>query len=328
MNEQDHKLILFPKQRLELEQAAFHAMQEKEFYQALTYFDQLIDYGINDQDIVLGKLTCLIELGKQSEAEEICEELIARKDEDYFSYINVYATLLFQFHKHKDVAQLLEEVLNDKGIPDPLKGQLEKLYEVNQPLVDEQMEQEAKITKHELVDAFESNDSLAQWHLVNHLQNTDIAPYIKLFEQMLISEDVHPVIKTVIVGLLQAKSIDRNFKVKKFGLQIMINPSRFPYMNEHPFREALRKELINYEQENPTFFQLGEKLIDRYFYVLYPLSPAMTELDIVKEAIIAIVQASFEPKSNVSKENYSEDTLAMMNQMIEIEKIYFSIMEE
>lgn len=54
----------------------------------------------------------------------------------------------------------------------------------------------------------------------------------------------------------------------------------------------------------------------------------MTELDIVKEAIIAIVQASFEPKSKVSKENYSEDTLAMMNQMIEIEKIYFSIMEE
>lgn len=328
MSEQHSNIVLFPKQRQELEQTAFYAMQEKKYDKALTFFDQLIDYGVNDQEIVLGKLTSLIELGRQSEAEEMCEELIAQKDENYFSYINVYATFLFQFHKHKDVAQLLEEALSSTEIPTALKSQLEKLYDVNQPLVDEQIEQETKITKRELVEAFEISDTLAQWHLVNHLQNTDIAPYIKLFEQMLKSEDVHPVIKTVIVGLLQAKSIDQDFKVIKFGAEIMINPSTFPFMSDHPFREALRKELTNYEQENPTFYQLAEQLIDRYFYVIYPLSPEMAELSVIKEAIIAIVQTSFEQKSKLADGDYSKEITTMMNQMIEIEKIYFSIMEE
>src|SRR5690625_4083395 len=171
-------------------------MDEKDYDKALGYFNQLTDYGVDDQPITLGKLTCLIELGEQREAEEMCEELIAKKDENYFSYINLYATLLFQSHKHKAVAQLLEEVLCSKDIPTILKSQFEKLYDVNQPLVNEQIEQEEKITKRELIEAFETNDSLAQWHLVNHLQNVDIKPYIKLFKDMLESEKVNPVIKT------------------------------------------------------------------------------------------------------------------------------------
>src|SRR5699024_292709 len=142
----------------------FFAMKEKKFDKGLRYFEQLIDHGVNDKDIILGKLTCLIELGREREAEDMCEELIAEKDENFFSYINIYATLLFQSHKHKDVAQLLEETLGYKEIPETLKSQLEKLYDVNQPLVDEQIEQEAKITKRELVQAFDKDDHLAQWH--------------------------------------------------------------------------------------------------------------------------------------------------------------------
>src|SRR5690625_8010233 len=101
--------------------------------------------------------------------------------------------------------------------PTHLKTQFEKLYSENQPLVNEQIEQEERITIRELTEAFETNDSLAQWHLVNHLQNVDIEPYINLFKDMLKSPEVNPVIKTVIIGLLQAKSIDQEFTIEKFS---------------------------------------------------------------------------------------------------------------
>src|SRR5690625_6803322 len=115
-------------------------MDETDYLDSLKYVDQLIDHGADEQAIYLGKLTRLIDLGEEKDAEELCEELIAKKDENYFSYINLYATLLFQSHKHKAVAQLLEEALIAEDIPAHLKSQFEKLYSVNQPLVNEQIE--------------------------------------------------------------------------------------------------------------------------------------------------------------------------------------------
>ncbi|BAM47121.1 DUF3196 family protein [Amphibacillus xylanus] len=328
MRERHDNIVLFPKQKKNLEEKAFHAMHERNYEKAIDYFQELLDFGITDQAILLGKLTSLIELGRQDEAEELCEDLIARKDEHYFSYINVYATLLFQFHKHKDVAKLLEETLSTEKIPSILRSQFEKLYEVNRPLVNEQIEQEEKITKRELIEAFQANDSLAQWHLVNHLQNADITPYISLFEKMLIDQKVNPVIKTVIVGLLQAKSIDQSFKVIKFNTEVEINPSTFPFKNDHPFRIAFGEVMEEYEQQNPTFYQLCEQLIDRFFYVLYPLTPKMSDLMLTRDAMIAIVESSFESKSQLTEEYYSKEILTMANQIIELEKIYFSIIEE
>src|SRR5699024_2850928 len=201
-------------------------------------------------------------------------------------------------------------------IPSILRSQFEKLYDVNQPLVNEQIEQEEKITKRELIDAFEANDNLAQWHLVNHLQNADVTPYITLFEEMLVDEKVNPIIKTVIVGLLQAKSIDKEFKVIKFGTEIEINPNTFPFKNDHPFRLAFTEAMKDYEQQNPTLYQLCEQLIDRFFYVLYPLTPPLSDLDRMITAMIAIVENSFETKSKLNEEHYSKELLTTVNQII------------
>lgn len=328
MNERHGNIVLFPKQREELEKNAFHAMEEKDYRRALDFFNQLIDFGVNEQSITFGKLTCLIELGEQNEAEEMCEELIAQKDDNYFSYINLYATLLFQSHKHKEVAQLLEEALNSADIPMLLKSQFEKLYDVNKPLVNEQIEHEEKITKRELIEAFETNDSLAQWHLVNHLQNMDIEPYIKLFRDMLASERVNPVIKTVIVGLLQAKSVDQDIIVEKFGAEMAINPSLFPFKNDHPFREAFRQEMDHYEQDDPTFYRLCEQLIDRYFSVLYPFTPKMAKLKLFKQAIVSITKNSFDGETLDTEGSDPIEIEKIAKQIIEVEKVYFSLMEE
>ncbi|WP_067843948.1 DUF3196 family protein [Amphibacillus sediminis] len=328
MNEKQKNIVLFPKQRQELEQQGYQAIQDKDYRTALKLFNQLLEFGATDQEIALGKLTSLIELGRQREAEQFCETLIALKDDHYYSYINIYATLLFQFHKHKEVAQLLTEVLEDRQIPDSFESQLKKLFEVNQPLVDEQIEQEVVITKRELTEALKNQDTMAQWHLVNHLQKVDIKPYLALFEEMLKNETVHPVIKTVIVGLLQASAINREFSVSKFGQQLQINPTTYPYMSDHPFRTQLKEGLANIEQDNPSFYAFANKLIDRYFYVHYPMVPEHTELEAMQVAVIAIVEASFDPQQSLNEAEYDPTTIKMINRLVECEQIYFSIMAE
>ncbi|MBM7541807.1 DUF3196 family protein [Amphibacillus cookii] len=328
MNRQHDNVVLFPKQKQDLEKNAYQAMQDKQFADALNYLNQLIAHGVTDQEVALGKLTCLIELGRQKEAEQMCEDLIAKQDDNYFSYINIYATLLFQFHKHKEVAELLDETLEHGHIPSSLKGQLKKLYEVNQPLVNEQVEQEVNVTKHELEEAIDNHDTMAQWHLINHLQRADIKPYIDLFANMLVEENIHPVIKTVIVSLLQAESINQEFEVVKFSQRLTINPSVFPYMNKHPFRLKLKETLADLEQKDPSFYRFSNQLIDRYFYVHYPFVPKMDEIDAMNQAVIAIVKASFDPQTGIDESAYSIEVLEKINRMIACEQIYFSIMEE
>lgn len=321
-------VVLFPKRQQEMEDKAFRALQEKRYKEALKTFDSLLYYGIDRQEITLGKLTCFIELGKQEEAEEMCEELIARKDQDYYSYIHIYATLLFQAHKYQQVAEELEEVLTHKNIPEPFHAQLEKLHQVNQNLMQEQVEEHSISTKRELEEAIRKEDTIAQWHLLNHLHQTNLKTYLNLFQEMLVNDKVHPVIKSVIVGLLQSESIDLEIEVEKFKKKMSINPNTYPYMTDHPFRKQLRQSLENLEQENPSFYTFAEQLMDRYFYVNYPFAPDLSKVSVMKQALLALVQISFDPDQTIQEDYYDKEIAHQINDIIQCEQIYFSIMEE
>ncbi|SDB95429.1 Protein of unknown function [Pelagirhabdus alkalitolerans] len=328
MDKKQDKIVLFPKQKEKLEYQAFSALQNKRYKEALGYFDQLMDYGIHDQDIVVGKLTCYVELGRERDAMAMCEDLIDREDSDYYTYINIYATLLFQFHKHKEVKDLLEEALSHQDIPKSLHNQLLKLKEVNESLVNEQVEQETVMTHEKIKEAVNNEDTMAQWHLVNHLQRADLSPHASLLESMLVDGRVHPVVKTVIVGLFQAESIDRDVEVSKFNQTIVINPVSHPFMNDHPFRHQLKKMLEALEQEDPTLYRFSNQLIDRYFYVNYPIVPPEDELKSMRDAVLAIVSQSLGTDLSKFDVENSEEVIEKMEMILEAEHIYFSILEE
>lgn len=328
MERDEQNVVLFPKRQQEMEDNAFRSLQDKRYVEALKSFDNLLYYGINRQEIALGKLTCLIELGRQGEAEEMCETLIAKKDQDYYSYIHIYATLLFQSHKHKEVDEELEPVLQNQDIPEPFKSQLKKLYHVNDHLMQEQVEEQNVLTKRELTEAVRKKDTIAQWHLVNHLHQLNLTTYLDLFQKMLTDDAVHPVVKSVIIGLLQAESIDLEVTITKFENEMTINPNTYPYMADHPFRKQLRADLDEFEQNNPSFYTFAEQLMDRYFYVNYPFTPALADLTIMREALVALVNLSLDPDQVIREEDHQEKVVEQINDIIRCEQIYFSIMEE
>ncbi len=54
-----------------------------------------------------------MELNMDEEVESLCEQLIAEKDDYYASYVHIYATLLFQASKYKEVMYLIENALDE-----------------------------------------------------------------------------------------------------------------------------------------------------------------------------------------------------------------------
>lgn len=327
----EDKIVLFPRERERLEKEAIENFQKHNYKEALKQFNQLIAYGVQDADVNVGKVTCLAELGRLKDAEyfmeDLIEELIEEKGQDYYTYIHIYATVLFQYHKHKKVEQLLHDALKDHHLREPFKTQFQKLYGVNQPLVEEEVETETSIKRQELEEAIKQHDMITQWHLVNHLQQTPIEPYLDLFEDMLKDPFIHPVIKTVIISLLQANSIDQMITVEKFGEELEFNPIHFPFVNEHPYRKAIQKELAKVENDNPSFFKLTNQVLDRYFYVQYPLINEEASVTGTVEAILKLVSASFDHDA-FDKEDLPDELVNKMNELIESEQIYFSIMED
>ncbi|WP_112181523.1 MULTISPECIES: hypothetical protein [Paraliobacillus] len=327
MQHNDQKVVLFPKWKKDLESEAYQALREKRFHEALDGFNTLLSYQINNQEISVGKLTCLMELGMQEEAEELCESLLANKDANYFSYIHIYATLLFQASKYQEVSELLEDVIHEK-LPDPFRTQLETLYHLNERLREEQQEKQAMSTLKELEDAVERDDTVLQWHLVNHLHQSDLSAYLNLFEEILLNKIVHPVIKTSILGLLQAESIDQDINIEKFSKVMVINPSTYPFIMDHPFRNDIRKSLEKLEQDNPTLFELADQLLYRYLYVRYPFIVDKSEADMMKKALVHLVTSSFIDEPKVAETMKDEEIGQYIDEILYCEKIYFSIMEE
>ncbi|GGM27120.1 TPR repeat-containing protein YsoA [Paraliobacillus quinghaiensis] len=330
MNHNEQKIVLFPKWREDMEKEAYRALREKRFHDALEDFDTLLSYEIDKQEIAVGKLTCLIELGLQDQAESMCEKLLAKRDDQYYSYVHIYATLLFQANKYQEVSELLEEVFQYNTIPDPFHAQLDTLYQVNEKLRTEQQEKQALSTLKELQEAVKQNDTVVQWHLVNHLHQIDLSAYLTLFQDMLMDETVHPVIKTSILGLLQADSIDKEMTIKKFSKTMVINPSTYPFIMDHPFRNNLRKKLEELEQQNPSLFELADQLLYRYLYVTYPFIPDNSNVHLMKQALYELVHASFVDENQQGNRNKDEDkdVKFYIEEIIYCEKIYFSIMDE
>ena len=178
------------------------------------------------------------------------------------------------------------------------------------------------MTKRELNDAINNHNTLAQWHLINHLQQSDITPYLEMFKTLLTSE-AHPVVQSVIISLMQANRMDEVIAIHKFNQEMTLNPKTYPYFTDHPIFKAVQTMLRDLEVSNPSFYRLAMQILERFIYVRYPFVED-EDAGLLKEAIVSIVNQAFhDPKNPVSKE--VEDK---MIQLMETEQLYFSLLEE
>lgn len=319
-------IILFPKWQKMLEEESIAAIKDRHFEAALDKLNLLINYQVRNHEIYTGKLICLMELERYEEAQELCEALLLEKNENYYQYIHIYLTLLFQTNQYGLLMEIASTELESGNVPQSLVEPFKQLYEMSGKMrIDIEIDRSNTYLE-SLYDAVSQDNHIEQWRLINKLSKRDMPPSEKVVS-LLANEHVHPLNKTAIFMWIQRKGVTKPVDIHKFGIHIKMIPAETPALEECTITKHVYSFINNLEQNNPSLFQLVETLFKHYLYVLYPISPPDSDAKSIAEALVAIGNEYL----NITDKAASRDTQKQKRYINEIktsDMLYSSIIDE
>ncbi|MFG6119004.1 hypothetical protein [Thalassobacillus sp. B23F22_16] len=326
MKKKKGNIVMFPKWKTRLENEGLKAIQEKRYEEALKTFEPLFEHDVASHDVVTGKLVSLMELGKYEAAEELCEYLMKHDQENYYQYLHIYLTILFQTSRYEELVGLLDEIFQEEDMPQKMRTQFWQLYEVSRKLVKEDDEQQNNKLIDEFFEGLSNEDIHMQWRSIIKLRKLSAAPYIQPFTELLKSKEVHPIIKTGIIQWFQEHQVDINLEISKFGLTERVNPAQLKELHSDYVMQQLKMRLGDMEQKNPTMYDIVQNLLYRYLFVRYPLFPTEEE---APQIVAALRQLGHEYLQLPVPEMENEEEVENYKQEILLcEQHYTLIMEE
>lgn len=331
MTENKADVVMFPKWKSSLEQKGRTALQAKKYKEALEHFEQLISFDAANSEVMTGKLICLMELGRYEEAESICRELMKEDEGNYFQYLHIYLTVLFQTSQYEELLDLLDEVFESEEIPHEVRKQFWQLYDITKKLKEDESSAEYLEDIDEFIASLDSKDAKKQWRCLSKLRKQDIHPYINELAPFLKKDYIQPVIKTAMLQWMQEQKVERNVEVTKLGETKVVNPSKLDDILSHPSSRQILNLLDPVEQDNPTLYEFIQQLLFRYMYVRFPIMPTDEETPSLAKAFFELgtsyLQLDHYP---FPLENYgSQKEVDLWKQQIEYyEANYFSVLDE
>ncbi|WP_099158683.1 tetratricopeptide repeat protein [Virgibacillus ndiopensis] len=318
-------VILFPKWQTTLEEESLSALKQKKYGEALEKLNKLLSYQINNHEIIIGKLICLMELEQYDEAQDLCEDVQKQKDEHYFQYVHIYLTILFQTSQYKLLMDQVEYEFETNEVPMPVKEQFQQLYDMSVQMNDQlNVEQSVSYIK-ELLDAVNEQNHSLQWRLVENMKKMKAKPDIQVMEDLLTNETVHPVTKTAIFQWLQEKMFSESVTIHKLNVRHTVFPTDITGLESHIFIKQTILVIGELEQKNPSLYRMIEKLLYRYAYVRYPFMPSNDDFMLIAEALISIGE---EYLNLHNSEVQSKEVLQYIEEIKMCETLYLSIIED
>jgi len=287
METSSDKIILFPKWKEKLEKDSLEALKNNEFEIALGKLNKLLRYQVNDYEVITGKLICLMELNRYNEAQELCEQLLNEETEHYFQFVHIYLTILFQTNQYGLLIEKAAEELEKKHLPETYRSQFKQLYEMSEKMKVDIDTTEHQKNRQELFEFVKEEDYTNQWRTVNRLRKKKAMPDDQVTE-LLIREDVHPVIKTELCLWLREARIKEKVNVHKFNKKISFTPADIEDIMELGAFEEIANIIEAIEHQNPTMHEMLHQILYHYAYVLYPLTPPLEDVDDVGQALVKI----------------------------------------
>lgn len=326
MESQSNNVILFPKWKSVLEKESLQALKEKRYEEALTKLNKLLSYHVDSHEIVIGKLMCLMELGRLDEAQDICENLLASKSENYYHYVHIYLTILFQTNQFKLLMDQVEYEFEDNSIPAQVREQFQQLYDMSEKMNDNVIDEKSTAYVDDLFHAIESNNYIDQWRLVEALKRMKANPTNEIIT-LLVNEKVHPVIKTTILSWLRDKNISRNVDIHKLNTQIRVKPTAVAEINSQGTMKQIELLISVLEQKNPSLYAIIGQLLYRYAYVRYPIMLEDKDVMDIAEALKNIGEQYLNLHTKQTEE-ISENVQRHMEEIKMCESLYSSIIQE
>ncbi|BAC14035.1 tetratricopeptide repeat protein [Oceanobacillus iheyensis] len=318
-------VVLFPSVKKTLEDESLRALQEKRYEEALDKLNHLIEYHASSHEIYIGKLMCLMELGDYKDAQELCEDLIANKDEHYYHYLHIYLTILFQTSQYEILMEQVGYEFEQNNVPELLREPFQQLYEMSQSMKIDIQKDSSSIYKDELHQAINQDQHKKQWQLLKKLSTLNISPSSDMFP-LLDNNQIHPVVKTCLVQWLVDSKVSEIIPIHKFDVSLDIIPTQLDKIEDLHEYQMAKKALEMRMENNPSLQQLIEQLIYRYFYVIYPFETLSEQTDIFISAAINVAKRYFQ--IDVNMEELSDDIQKWMDSIQMSDSLYLSIIEE
>ncbi|MGP4108397.1 DUF3196 family protein [Virgibacillus sp. L01] len=325
MQSNKENVILFPKWRTALEEESLNAIKEKRYEEALTKLDQLLSYHVDNHEIVIGKLICLMEMDRYEEAQDLCEALLKHKDENYYHYLHIYLTILFQTSQYELLMEQVEFEFESETVPDVIYEQFQQLYDMSKNMKNEIRNEKSSEYIGELLKAVEQENHVQQWRLVEQMRKINANPTDSI-RRLLIENYVHPVTKTAIFKWLQEKSISDEVTINKLNKQLTLTPVNVPDISSHKTMKQTLLLINELEQKNPSLFQLVERLLYRYVYVRYPIMPNDRDIIHIAEALSKIGEEYLDIHTEDNK-HLDEQVERYIEEIKMCEALYLTIIE-
>ncbi|WP_174613962.1 tetratricopeptide repeat protein [Virgibacillus ihumii] len=325
MHNKQKKVVLFPKWKDLLEEESLIALKEKRYYEALEKLDKLISYNVNNHEIVIGKLICLMELDRYEAAQELCEELMTLKDENYYHYVHIYLTILFQTNQYSLLMEQVEFEFRQPGIPEMIYEQFQQLYDMSNKMNDELRTEKSVQYINDLWKAVKEENHGQQWRLVEELRKIDAVPVASI-KKLLVNEKIHPVVKTAIFTWMQEVDISESIEIQKFDIYMSVSPTETATLNTHPAMKRTMLFISDLEQSNPTLYKMVEKLLYRYCYVRYPVMPAEKDIATLADALIIIGEENMKIHTD-QREKIDTELNHFVEEVQLCEALYLTILE-
>ncbi|MDY0408596.1 tetratricopeptide repeat protein [Virgibacillus soli] len=327
MQQPSQNIILFPKWKEQLENESLQALHEKRYKEALEKFNKLIHYAITSHEILIGKIICLIELEKYEEAEEMCLHAMSQRDTNYYHFVHIYLTILFQTNQYDLLMDTVEEALSNKTkIPVIIQEQFQQLYDMSVKIKQDLISEQSVELISELFEAIQTNDFIKQWVHIENLRSIKAIPTKKVI-QLLKNDDIHPVVKTAIFQWLQSVNFSDFIHITKFGASLHLNPLDIPDLKALSTIKQTMLLFANLEQKNPSLFDILEQLLYRYVYVWYPFIPSHQDVMEIAEALKYIGNQYLYGENDAYEVEMESKTGKYIEEIEMCEKLYLSIID-
>jgi tetratricopeptide (TPR) repeat protein len=266
MEERENTVVLFPNLSHRLKEKGFDALNNKKFQEALDCFEQLLNYGLEDEHSEFGAVVCLMELGEWKEAKVRCQALMEGNEAFDADVLEMYISILVQLNDYKAIAKITDLTLRQHKLPEEQEQKLISLSSFAK-----KMEQEADAglpDEEEFAEVFRGNDITKQLQALQLLKCRGTVEAFSFLQSFLEDETKHPYIKTSVIHMFMEYNISEAVTVTKYGRTVQVVPSELSPVRELPFVQAVLTELEDrVGQDNPTLFEA----ISTYWYEIQEL---------------------------------------------------------
>lgn len=322
----NNNIIQFPlneKTFIQLEKEIMQAIENEMYDIAVGKIDTLLEHQYKTNDLNKHKLYCLSHLNRWPEIEQLAEPFVQHRQKELdFIYVKYYLTSLLHQNQYELAINVVEEMIENRTLSKIEQRTVQEIYE----------QCKAKITLQstdlleKLQLAIAMNNEQDQWIIFNNWTKLHAKPP-HFFKSLLAMPSVHPMIKTEIISLLQAKKFTEEIAVEKFTRKMTFYACDLLPVHLHPAFLLMMDRIDDMEQKNMTLFQFMKELFERYSEVIYPFFYESRDAQIFLKAL-EIVATSFyhNEKAHFTKENIDEKTLYYINEIEKCNEIYLKML--